>query len=55
MNDMTEATARELIESIRDLSTILRGLTAVLIEDREVEDEAEEAPARQTYLDGSPR
>lgn len=50
---MTEATARELIDSIRELSTVVRGLTAVLIEDREHGEEADpdtEAKPASQYL-----
>lgn len=48
---------QNLIAAIKELTLVVKGLTGVLIEDREAEGQDEEAQdvAAQTYMDGSPR
>lgn len=43
MTPLTEETARELIEVIRELSFVVKGLTGVLIDDQGEPDEADPA------------
>lgn len=55
MSQITEETARDLIEAIRELTFVVKGLTGVLIEDRDTDQAEPEPPAAAlpTYMDGS--
>ncbi|HEY5805060.1 MAG TPA: hypothetical protein VIT90_15340 [Lysobacter sp.] len=58
MATLTEATARELIDTLKELTFVVKGLTGVLIDDRDAEDVEEEAEGdgnidTTTYMDGS--
>lgn len=55
---LTEETARELIDTLKELTFVVKGLTGVLIDDRdagEVEEEGEGDGKidTTTYMDGS--
>jgi hypothetical protein len=54
---ITEATARELIEALKENTLVIKGLTGVLIDDREQEEQADtsEQAKPATYMDGTPR
>lgn len=54
MTSLTEETARELIDAMRELAFIVKGLTGVLIDDRADDEPAPPAPEpTRTYMDGS--
>lgn len=54
MTSLTEETARELIDAMRELAFIVKGLTGVLIDDRTDDEPAQPEPEpTRTYMDGS--
>ena len=51
---MSDPSQAELLAAMQELTAVIRGLTAVLIEDQGEPDEEAQEAAVVTYMDGSP-